>query len=74
MACTVLQDNRTVIETHEPENREQRRAEVFAALDEASAYGVSSYEGLIGFVRDRTGKGCSKRMIVRWRNLRESVA
>ncbi|WP_130758647.1 hypothetical protein, partial [Microcystis aeruginosa] len=47
----------------------QRRTEtVFAILDGAPA--GTTYEGLISLVREKTGKGCSRKLISRWKRER----
>jgi hypothetical protein len=47
----------------------QRRTEtVFAILDGAPA--GTTYDGLISLVREKTGKGCSRKLISRWKRER----
>lgn len=45
----------------------RRIQQVFLALDEASAEGVTTYVALVDFVRIKTGKGCSKKLIAKWK-------
>lgn len=47
-----------------------RMQQVFLALDEASAEGVTTYAALINFVRIKTGKGCSKGWVAKWKKER----
>ena len=47
-----------------------RMQQVFLALDEASAEGVTTYTALINFVRIKTGQGCSKRWVAKWKKER----
>lgn len=48
----------------------RRMQQVFLALDEASAEGVTTYTALINFVRIKTGKGCSTRWVAKWKKQR----
>ncbi len=48
----------------------RRMQQVFLALDEASAEGVTTYTALINFVRIKTGKGCSTTWVAKWKKER----
>ena len=48
----------------------ERIQQVFRALDEASAEGVTTYTALVNSVRLKTGKGCSKRSVAKWKRER----
>lgn len=48
----------------------QRIQQVFLVLDEAASVGVTTYSGLIDFVQAKTGKGCSKKLIAKWKKER----
>ncbi|NJP11404.1 MAG: hypothetical protein HC866_19580 [Leptolyngbyaceae cyanobacterium RU_5_1] len=44
-----------------------RATEVDAALNEAWSTGVTTYTGLMEYVKEKTGKSCSRRMISNWK-------
>lgn len=48
------------------------RADVVTALlDEAWTQGLQTYEALIGYVREHSGKGCSRREVSAWKKARK---
>jgi hypothetical protein len=51
-----------------------RKSLVEALLDEACQQGLTTYAQLIDYVKSKTGKGCSKRVIADWKKSREAVA
>lgn len=53
----------------------RRIALVYAILDRATEEGIVSYTALVNRVREVTGKGCSRKLISKWkleRGLRQS--
>jgi len=58
------------LETTKKQPHAQRTAEVFQALDEAQAQGVTTYSALIDFVREKTGTGCSRKLVSKWKKER----
>ncbi|MES1026230.1 hypothetical protein ABN584_25370 [Gloeocapsa sp. BRSZ] len=55
------------LETAKKQPHARRTAEVFQALDEAQAQGIATYDALIDFVREKTGTGCSRKLISKWK-------
>lgn len=45
----------------------RRITQVFQILDEATTDGMVSYTTLINCVREATGKGCSRKLISKWK-------
>ncbi|KJH70259.1 hypothetical protein [Aliterella atlantica] len=45
----------------------RRITQVFQILDEATKDGMVSYPTLINCVREATGKGCSRKLISKWK-------
>lgn len=45
----------------------RRISQVFQILDEATKEGMVSYTTLINCVREATGKGCSRKLISKWK-------
>lgn len=45
----------------------RRITQVFQILDEATKEGMVSYTALINCVREATGKGCSRKLISKWK-------
>lgn len=62
------------LETTKKQPHASRTAEVFQALDEAQAQGITTYDALIDFVRQKTGTGCSRKLISKWKKERATVA
>lgn len=52
---------------------QQRTIEVFESLERASKQGLTTYAELINFVRQQTGKGCSKTLVSKWKKERGLV-
>lgn len=53
---------------------QQRTLQVFEVLDRASQEGLTAYTDLIDYVRQKTGKGCSKKLVSKWKKERGLVA
>ncbi|MBE9193345.1 hypothetical protein IQ230_23980 [Gloeocapsopsis crepidinum LEGE 06123] len=58
------------LETTKKQPHASRTAEVFHVLDEAQAQGITTYDALIDFVRQKTGTGCSRKLISKWKKER----
>jgi len=61
------------LETTKKQPHAQRTAEVFQALGEAQAQGITTYDALIDFVREKTGTGCSRKLISKWKKERATL-
>lgn len=62
------------LETSKKQPHASRTAEVFQALDEAQSQGITTYDALIDFVREKTGTGCSRKLISKWKKDRAASA
>ncbi|WP_250124947.1 hypothetical protein [Chroococcidiopsis sp. CCMEE 29] len=45
----------------------RRIAQVYEILDRATKDGMVSYTALVNYVREVTGKGCSRKLISKWK-------
>ncbi|ERN41339.1 hypothetical protein KR51_00019060 [Rubidibacter lacunae KORDI 51-2] len=50
-----------------PRGKRRRTLQLDTLIAEAWAQGIQVYERIIEFVRDRSGVGCSRRAIARWK-------